>query len=323
MQPTTGICELIDHARSRVQSKLSESEWSAIRAYSDAFDAAYSEHPPADLHIFVFHLEVPSSHRYIKYVDCEHDHWSFDYRKLTSHFLWAGFTFNPSVRVFFVTNGRSAEPESHPNLTVVRLPTDDKALMLERVKAMTAYVHSRAFVRNSVFLDTDAYPNRPLHSIFNDTFDIGVTFRTTPGYMPLNEGAIFASCNNTAAVRRFFSAYIATYQELRRDSKIADYYGDIDRWRGGQLSLNALACPQRDIARTDKLQFQDITVGLLPCNRFNYWVTRDPRPGARHWDRKFILHLKGDSKVLLESVADYQRRRATTLRTSSTVSMNS
>jgi hypothetical protein len=311
------ILDLINHTRSRVQRTPSLTASSAIAEYRARFDAASAVPETATLNVFVFHAEVPDSHRRIAYVDVHHDHGEFDYRGLTSHLIWASRAFNDEhrVHIFLVTDETSKAPEPCADLTVVRLPIDARAVMLERVHAMNAYVHSRAFRCNTVFLDTDAYPNRPLGEIFErNTFDIGVTLRTTPGFMPLNEGVIFASAARAAPVRRFFDSYLATYEALRADSVVTDYYGNIDRWRGGQLALNAVACPAGDLRTIRRCSSTDVEIRMFPCNEFNYWVTRETPVENRGWNRKFILHLKGDSKVFLPSVAQYQRRRADALR---------
>lgn len=308
------ILDIVDHARTCVRSVLSPSMRDTLSKYTSAFDAAHIEEPAVTLNLFVFHVEVPESHRVIDYIDVKHDHGAFDYGKLASHFLWAGSNFDRGVRVYYVTDETSALPRQLPqNTIVIRLAMDPTAPMLERVIAMNAYVQSRAFSRNTAFLDSDAYPNRSLGSIFNGRFDVGVTYRTTPGYMPLNEGVIFCSQDDREAVRNFFSAYLGTYESIMQDATIRDYYGDIKRWRGGQLSLNAVACPQvslREIKQVKDFRVGGSRIGLLPCNLFNYWVTRAHRPGTRTWDRKFVLHLKGDSKKFIDDVIAYQVKRA-------------
>ncbi len=278
---------------------------SAIRRYSPAFDAAAGAEKPAGINFFVFHVDVPASHRTIEYVDVKHDHWEFDYKALANHFIWASLNFHCHARIFYVTNESAVVPFSHPGVTVVRLPVDARAPMYERVRAMAAYVHSRAFSANTVFLDSDAYPNGALNGVFERDFDVGVTYRTTPGFMPLNEGVIFCARRRIAAARKFFSAYLATYEILKTDPVIRDYYGDIDRWRGGQLSLNAVGLPP-DLSRPQIFEREGIRISSLPCNKFNYWVTKPIDLRQPTWDSKLVLHLKGDSKHLIGHVADYQ-----------------
>lgn len=307
------IQDVVHHAKTLVRAEPSTNMWKIVRRYAEEFDSACGDDCRAALHLFSFHVAVPETHRTINYIDVQHDHGAFDYQKLAAHWAWAGSNFNRDCRQFFVTGKSSPEPQSNAAVSVIKLDTDDRAPMLERVKAMAGYVESRAFNQNTVFLDTDAFANRPLLAIFDGRFDVGVTFRTTAGYMPLNEGVIFCSVANRDAVRRFFSSYIATYEGLIQDPLISDYYGNIERWRGGQLSLNAIACPAGDITRIGTFDSHGLTVGLLPCTSFNYWVKGSLPPGSRSWDRKFVLHLKGDSKRLVDEVIEYQTKRIRTL----------
>jgi len=297
--------DLMNHVRSLVSFAPCEIAASAIHRYSSAFNAAVGTRQPADLNVFVFHVDVPASHRSIDYVDVKHDHWQFDYKALANHFIWAALSFHHNVRIFYVTSETAVVPFSHPEVTVVRLPVDARAPMYERVRAMAAYIHSSAFSANTVFLDTDAYPNRSLNNVFKRDFDVGVTFRTTPGFMPINEGVIFCARRRIDAVRKFFSAYLATYEILKTDPVVHDYYGNIERWRGGQLSLNVLGLPPDRLPPGD-FEREGIRVAALPCNKFNYWVTKTIDFRRPTWDSRFVLHLKGDSKHLIGHVADYQ-----------------
>ncbi|HVQ12917.1 MAG TPA: hypothetical protein VMS40_04975 [Vicinamibacterales bacterium] len=309
MQRKTAVDDIVNHARACRQAAPSVALRAEVDRFRARFDAAHVDLPHIRLNIFSFHITVPASHRVIDYVDVKHDHWLFDYRKLASHLTWAASTFNPCSRVVFVTGEDQPEPEAHCDLTTVRVTSDAAAPMFERVKSMAAYVASDAFDRDTAFLDTDAFPNRPLAPIFRDDFDIGVTYRTTPGYMRLNEGVVFCRHASKDAVRRFFGSYMATYEYLRSDPVIREYYGDIDRWRGGQLSLNAVALPEQ-ITGSRTWSTDGIRIRMFPCNDYNYWVQpKNLSVRPKSWDRKFVLHLKGDSKWLVDELIAYQSQR--------------
>jgi hypothetical protein len=92
---------------------------------------------------------------------------------------------------------------------------------------------------------------------------------------------------------------------------IKSYYGNIERWRGGQLALNAIACPDADLDRVKDFQRDGVRIRLLPCNTFNYWVTGLRYRGGKEWDKKYVLHLKGESKKwLIDHVIEYQLERS-------------
>lgn len=308
MQRKMDFYDLLRHARLCRRSTPSDNLRAEVERYKLQFDTGHCAKQNTSLNIFTFHVPVPASHRVINYVDVQHDHWEFDYRKLASHFTWATSKFNPLARVLFVTNLQEPEPLSHCDVTTVRLATNAAAPMLERVKAMAGYVESSAFDHDTAFLDTDAFPNRSLQPIFDEEFDVGVTYRTTKGFMPLNEGVVFCRHAGKEAVRRFFAAYLATYERLIEDPLVQEYYGDIERWRGGQLSLNAIALIGEELC-SGIASSEGIRIRMFDCNNYNYWVQPSNLRFPKAWDRKFILHLKGDSKRLVDALIEYQQHR--------------
>lgn len=278
-----------------------------MRSYLERFEAAPLD-AGADLNVFTFHVRIPESHRYIQYVDVQHDHHEFDYHAICRHFVRSATAFNPKVRIYFVTDLLTPAP-SHPQVTVVRLPLDPTAPMYERVRAMSAYVHSRAYARQTAFLDTDAFPNCSLSALFDGDFDLALTVRPTEGfYMPLNEGVLLSTARRPDAVRNFFARYLATYEKLIADPLVGAYYGNITRWRGGQLSLNAVASALGALeARADCPD--DIRVRIVPCDTHNFWVIPGTSDQPSLLDGKFILHLKGDSKHGIASFINYHVAR--------------
>ena len=82
---------------------------------------------------------------------------------------------------------------------------------------------------------------RTLDEVFQFlNFDVAVTARFAPNLMPVNEGVILAKGISTGA-KKFFSHYIGTYDRIKDDKIIQNICGnDLMRWRGGQLSLNAV-----------------------------------------------------------------------------------
>jgi len=301
------VVELLDHVRPRVSTQPQPAQHDAIRRHVSAFQTLTPD-KDADLNIFTFHAHVPDSHRRIAYVDVKHDHHAFDYPLVNRHFIDTAVHFNPKVRIIFVTDETTPAPPPHPRLAVVRLQMDTRGLMFERVRTMAAYTNSPAFDRNTVFLDTDAFPNSPLGSIFDGTFDVGVTWRDPEGfYMPLNEGVIFASHDRPDQARRFFDTYLATYLSLIADPATQAYYGDIKRWRGGQLSLNATWDHYMRLVSDGCLVSPRVNV--FPCDSHNFWVEPDASADPALWNQKHILHLKGDSKWRVSQIMAYHSER--------------
>lgn len=301
-----GLTELLAYASENVVLSP-EGRDPVLEGYQRLFDEIEEDdHGDGALNIFTFFTKVPTSHRVIDYVDVKHDHHHFDYGSIIRHFVAAAKAFERRCRIIVVTgeNDDLTLPVS-PGLRVLRLPLNSAAPMLERVRAMTAYVRSKAFDRNTLFLDTDAFVNAPLESIFDGAFDIGVTVRPTEGfYMPLNEGVILAASAAREAVEAFFLSYLATYDRLLNDPVIIAYYGDIARWRGGQLSLNAVADRLAGERRAGAPRIKEFA-----CEQYNHWVRPDIDFMPQLWDTKSILHLKGDSKYHLDGFFSYHSAR--------------
>ncbi len=98
------IDDIVNHARTCRRVAPSTELSAELDRYRAHFDASHVALSQAEFNIFSYHVRVPASHRVIHYVDVQHDHWQFDYRKLASHLTWATSTFNPSARVVFVTS---------------------------------------------------------------------------------------------------------------------------------------------------------------------------------------------------------------------------
>jgi hypothetical protein len=210
----------------------------------------------------------------------------FDYLALLTH--WAR-----------ATEKYGAEPYIYS--TVIE-PSEP---MYQRVVAMLNYV-TFDLGEPTVFLDSDAFLNQDIRCIFDGDWDIGVTYRHNME-MCLNEGVIFANNKRPDAVRSFFRAYLAKYDEIAADPElIAKYGGNLKRWRGGQLSLNAIACPHGLPTALDYREVAGAKVAYFPCFKWNFPAEHiDPR----ELDTKAIVHLKGGRKHLLDDLIKYQEAR--------------
>ena len=111
--------------------------------------------------------------------------------------------------------------------------------MYDRATALLGYARSRAFGVATACLDSDALVNRPLAALFDLGFDVALTYRNVHRLMPVNEGAMFLRPQRAGAAAAFLQRRLATYDRIASDTLIAGYYGNVKRWRGGQLSLNA------------------------------------------------------------------------------------
>jgi hypothetical protein len=234
---------------------------------------------------WTYHVPVPAEHTRIDYADVRMDQAAFDYEWLLAHWDMASTRFGAETVI--CRGDKNTDPTSP---------------MYERVVAMCREV-DRMHYEPIVFLDSDAFLNQPIDHIFDGDWDIGVTYRHNME-MALNEGVIFANNKRPDAVRSFFREYLATYDRLCADPAVlAKYNGNIKRWRGGQLSLNTLACSQGLPSALDLREVAGARVAYFPCWKWNYSCNE---VNPRELDTKAVIHLKGARKHLLDDLIRYQ-----------------
>lgn len=275
------IRELINYARAERRAENDDCLVDLIESFEG--DCRFlTGCPEVSWRGWVYHVPVPKDEAKIQYRDVKMDHSAYDYDRIVAHAVRQG-------RAILVNQAL--------------YPFDPLKPMYERVRAMTAYVHSQAFNSPTVFLDGDAFVNTDLTGLFETIDDVAVTYRSDPGLMPINEGVIFAK--PTEGTKAFFRAYLATYDRLSTLETVLKYYsGDIKRWRGGQLSLNALACPEGIPSDMDRSEVFGCKVQYLPCHIWNF--SPDGPQTRQDLDAKAILHLKGPRKQLVDQIIKYQ-----------------
>lgn len=294
------LTALIEAARGLVRPAPTAEALRAQEPLVALFDAAAAAGPPRPeaTTAFVFHNPVPEGRLRVSFPDVRLDHAPFDFAAVLARFAARARRHGASV---VVATGDAGPPPVEPSdgVAVVRLPLDPAAPMHERVRAMHAFVRSRQFAAPTAFLDSDAFPNGDLSLAFRRPFDVAVTWRALKGLMPLNEGAIFARPDRPDAVRSFFDAYLGTYGAIAADPAIAAGYGDVRVWRGGQLSLNAVAAAG-EVSPFERRTVGGARVAYLPCETFNHAVTEPAQLAPERTRGRLVLHLKGSAKSLLD-----------------------
>jgi hypothetical protein len=307
MRPTP-LEGLIQHAAALVApDRLSGDSRDRVALYTPHFGAAPDSFE-VPFHVFVFHADLPCR-RVLRYRDVSLDPAEVDYWSVIRTFVAAVRAWYPAVPIYFVTAAGSNIQglPNDPRLFRIDLPLDRERLMLERVIAMTAYVHSPAFVADTLFLDSDAMLNGKIASYLDGDYDVAVTVRGAAGLMPVNEGVIVARRTRIDAVQTFFRRYLATYDVLCHDESVVDYYGDIRVWRGGQLSLNAIVNPASPYSHYRDMSIDGVIVRALPCSVFNF--SCDPGEATSTADaHRLIIHWKGRRKIALHGRSHHPDR---------------
>lgn len=301
--------ELIDYCRQFVQPDAELASDAMPMKYVEIFDSHLPDlNNDHKINIFTFHTSVPESASKISLPDVAVDHGAIDYDVICEEMVRSALAFQPDAHVFFVTDADTMPGLEHPRVSVIRLPLQREFPMYERVQAMWAYVHSSLYQKPTIFLDSDAFINKDISWVFHENMDLAVTYRGG-GLMPINEGVFFANAKNIEAVARFFDHYLLIYRRLLRDPVVEKIYGDVRRWRGGQLSLNAITCPLGLPSTLDKAVFLGASIEYHPCGELNFSFDYDLKQLAKdELSMKSIIHLKGGRKVLLDNLVDIQNR---------------
>jgi hypothetical protein len=306
---TLDLDSLISIARSERSGEIAPETAARLAQFQTAFDAAAQPVAAPAAVCFAFHSSFPQSEAASDDRDDAIDHSKFDYDQIVRHCIATALAAQPGARFILATDDQFLTDIEHPSLTIVRLPLDRASPMYERVIAMCAFVRSRQFNAPTAFLDSDAFLNAPIANLFQGHFDIGATYRSDPGLMPINEGVIFANSRNKDLVRAFFTGYLGTYDRLCGNAAVTGCYGNVKRWRGGQLSLNALACPQGVPSTLDSAKAFGARIRYYPCSTFNFSIETDRPYTPRQLDTRAVLHLKGPRKAFLDPIIAYQAQR--------------
>ena len=305
--------ELIDYCRQFVEPAAELASHAMPMKYVEIFDSHLPDlNNDHKINIFTFHTSVPESASKISLPDVAVDHGAIEYDVICEEMVRSALAFQPDAHVLFVTDADTMPTLEHPRVSVIRLPLEREFPMYERVQAMWAYAHSSLYQRPTVFLDSDAFINKDINWVFHKDMDLAVTYRGG-GLMPINEGVFFANSRDIGAVARFFDHYLLIYRRLLGDPVVKKIYGDVRRWRGGQLSLNAITCPLGLPNSLDTAFFLNSQIDYHPCSELNFSFDYDLKELSKaELATKSIIHLKGGRKVLLDNLVTLQNERSTT-----------
>ncbi len=301
--------EVLRQATESFSETLTDVSNSKVEAFREYFDATPQKKSNAACNLFLFHVKVPKDKQEIRYVDVSLNLGEYNYRHIVSKSIEHSLEKFPNLKVVFVTEENFSLPYKSNRLTVVRMPLNSSEPLYERVYAMTAYVRSQMFDCPTVFLDTDAFVGRDPLPLFQNEFDIGVTVRDQPPQLPINEGVIYVNRLSVAAARKFFDAYLATYERLLLNDFVISRYGNIRRWRGGQLSLNGTVRGYDAKGAETNTKDSSPRILVLPCKTFNFSFDEQRRYSKEELATKVVFHLKGPNKALVDYLVNYLASR--------------
>jgi len=184
---------------------------------------------------------------------------------------------------------------------IYRCGPKPKYLMPARMKYQYEYLkHHCPYGENVIFIDPDIIVQHDLSDVFDDNFDVGLTWRDNLGQlseqMPFNAGVVF--CVNKMASKLFF---LTAYNMIEHGIE------NVKQWYGDQLAMIDIVGRENYKNRTsDYIETKDIVFKMFPCASYNYSPVGEeilrvlhPSENCKTFDRlktKHVLHFKGGLK---------------------------
>jgi hypothetical protein len=285
------ILKLVARGHDLVTDELDAASAERVERFSTAFSRAACD---STLNVFVFHVDLAPGEK-IDYVDAQFKPADFDYLDILASFIARLRAHIARPAVYLVTSeGARYRALAAADVRVVELPIDGRQPMYDRATALLAYARSQAFAADTACLDSDALVNRPLAGLFDLGFDVGLTYRNAERLMPVNEGVMFLRPHRRSAAASFLQRRLATYDRIARDQLITGYYGDVRRWRGGQLSLNALVYGALPCSPYRAWHSAGAMLRFLPCDTFNFAAAEgEAASSLERLEECYVIHYKG------------------------------
>lgn len=224
------------------------------------------------------------------------DHSKINHAKLVRQTIKAILSTHPQAEVVLCTDEAFGAQMQDLGVSLIYPEVERNRPMYYRAKTYNTLVQAKAIQGTTVFLDSDAIVLRPMTHLPEALgFDVAVTQRFAPNLMPINEGVIIARAN-TKTCKDFFAHYMGTYDLIKDDTVVQRVCGnDLMRWRGGQLSLNAMLSGGK---MKNSMSSESFGIKILDCTRFNYSVSKiHDVDNLRTAKSVYIAHVKGKAKL--------------------------
>ena len=198
------------------------------------------------------------------------------------------------AEIILCTTKEFGEKFNGMNIKKIYPQADSRKPMYSRVKTYNTLIQYNLLGQNVIFMDSDVMIlENPWNDLEKLNFDVAVTYRFTPNLVPINEGVIYCRSKSKES-KEFFAKYIQTYEKIKNNKIIKDTVGtDLERWRGGQLSLNGICNAGRMVTYRDSNKH----IAFLPCDKYNRTIYGYSEVNSLIVEKSaFAVHAKGRSK---------------------------
>ncbi len=268
--------------------------------------------PLREMAAVLFHVDIGDKHPFLRGGDRDPAH-SVDYLGSMSMACRCARLTQPGIKVILVTDMDTKIDGFTDADHVIRLPRNPLHLMYARIRACNALVLSGRLASPVIFLDTDLCLNRDFAPLFDGSFDVALTYRSSVRFplMPINEGLMLGSQKRPHALAHFFKTCIDRYDWIAAQANVTARYGfDVRFWRGGQLALAAFAGWRVPPNVAADAEVNSLRCRFLNCESYNYSVPAEKVPPLQHiW----ALHFKGllPKALMAQHTRTLEARQAT------------
>ena len=200
--------------------------------------------------------------------------------------------FHPKCRRAVLSDEQSEFDYLDSSIQVFRNQLEpDAPMMFNRLASQINYIKQYGASTNIVTLDSDILVNADVESLFEEDFDIGLTYRLRDD-MPINWGVMFISCRRPEKVVTFLEKVLATYRKR--------YFTSEDFWRDQYALMDVIGRERFSRRKTDWLNIEGVKIKLLPCETYNHSPENEAQEFNQPLTKEKIIHFKGNRKRFVE-----------------------
>jgi hypothetical protein len=206
-----------------------------------------------------------------------------------------------------LTDTTTVVPSAVDAHEVRRCAMDARSPMFERMRVQRDFLLERASGRLTVFIDSDVVVNADPAAMFDQVFDVGLTWRPGMADAPFNGGVIAVAEGDAGA--RFFGQALACYRDLAGDTALGSHFSrPLAAWWGDQFAL-ALSVGLREFAERagEFMEIDGVRVRFLPCSEFNFTLEAGRTYELQELARKRFIHFKGNRKGMQAAYLEHMR----------------
>lgn len=197
---------------------------------------------------------------------------------------------NPGSRFVLLTDYES-QFDLPKEVEIQRMRLDRFKLRYAETFGQMQFMQDFTDKSHLVLIDFDMLVQKPIEELFKKGYDLFLTIRKYPPWIPVNMGVCFINEGGAKAAAKLFNLILIRMLSLPEDKLI---------WGGSQLAVWSII--QKEyfaLSPTNKIiHIDDIRIGLVPADMYNFSTENSEMDG--HYPDKYLLHFKGGRKKYMQ-----------------------